>query len=408
MIKTKAVIFIVFLQLAAINLSAGISDDLYIFGSLQPVFMQEMRQYSVVNSTDYDTTISSERATFAIQQLDIFLNKRFDDNFNLFVDLEYKLNYNSENDWGAMSLQEAWLSYEPNQYFNIKAGLMFPKFNNYNEIKNRLALFPSIFRPTVYEHLFREVMIHEDIVPEQAFFQISGCASISSDYRFEYAGYIGNSESSYISTNSDALADSSFEYLSGVDTKSIEFKLFGTRLGLRNADESIKLGISATYDHDNRNIEAKSIFGQPVPQFGDVPRYRFGSDLFFSFGPKDAFEFTGEFIKVFYDKYYYDANHVSMDDTYYYLLLLYNFYHKNHSDMYFYSSYERRINDLYLYKDENLSFGAGVKINEAITAKLQFVSVIQEGTLLRKPHEGGALDLTYELFYIVAGIGILF
>lgn len=386
-------------------------DDLFIFGSMQAIFLQEMRSWSYekkISDTEIEKLSRSDhRASFAIQQLDVFINKHFSDNFSFFVDLEFKLNYNSDNDWGSFNLQEAWLSYEPSEKFNLKTGLLFPKFNNLNEIKNRLALFPTILRPVVYEQLLREVMIHEDVVPERAYLQASGFLPLSRDYRFEYAAYVGNSESSYISTNE--MVEGGYDYLSGMDLKGINFKLLGARLGVRDADESFKFGVSVTYDHDNRNEKAIDVFQREIPTLGDVPRYRLGSDLSFNFGEDDQFEFTGELIKVFYDKYYYNSHMYSMGDTYFLLMLLYNLNINNKNNIYFYSSYEKRISDIFVYKDDNLSFGAGVKLNESITAKLQVISHIQDAQRpLEEVKINGLSGVNHEIFFITAGIGVLF
>jgi hypothetical protein len=350
---------------------AAFDDDLYLFGSLQTIGMyNNFELHAVDKNSDFDTLMHShDQATYAVQQLDIFLNNQIGDNLNVFVDLEFTMNYSSEKGWGNLNLQEAWLNYYASDYLNIKVGWLFPKFNNMNEIKNRLTMLPYIFRPIVYEQIFTYENFYEDFVPEHAFLQLSGFYPIG-NLRLDYAAYTGNSESSYI-TNKESADSAKYQLLTGVDTQGIGFKLFGGRIGARKDDESFKTGISVTYDHDNKRSPGEDLFGRRLPPMGDVPRIRLGYDI--SFNLWDLY-FEGEMIHIFYDYPKSKMKRVEMGQEFYHAMGMYNIT----EDLFVYGSFEMLRDEYTLDKSDFYSAGAGYRFNSSVTAKFQYVYYEQE------------------------------
>jgi len=245
------------------------------------------------------TVTGESRNSFLSQQLNLFFKKDFSGNFGdftTFVNLELTANYSSNNKWGAFNLQEAWLKYNYSDALNFKFGAMIPVFNNLNEIKNRTPLFPYMFRPLVYEVYASDIVAVEDFLPEQAFFQVYGKTNISDDVQFNFAGYIGNAEKSYVAQQISGII------LPGLDTS--KFKTFGARVGLKVGD--FKFGISGTVDRDNKNyifnqspINGANLSGISLNKLnGDLPRIRLGGDFSFSY---NGLFFESEFISVKYN-----------------------------------------------------------------------------------------------------------
>jgi hypothetical protein len=173
----------------------------------------------------------------------------------------------------------------------VKAGLLIPTFNNLNEIKNRSPLLPYVFRPLAYESTIANIITLEDYVPQRAFLQIDGCIPVD-QLRFDYAVYIGNSESGFIHGNQSSNGYDTT--IPGSDTTA--HKLLGGRVGVRY--DGIKFGVSFTDDRDFRygsSIGKGSFISQndttpmiPNPQnpstllslyqvFGDQPASDLGS-----------------------------------------------------------------------------------------------------------------------------------
>lgn len=346
-----------------------------LFGSLQAIFFTQKSRITLNTPLpDGTTTLTEERNSFAIQQLDIFLQRQIDDNFSAFVDMEYQLNYSSDHRWGSMSLQEAWLQYSHSDAFNVKLGLLYPAFNHLNEIKNRLALLPYIFRPGVYERLLSNLYRSEDYIPEHAFVQLSGAVP-SGDFFWDWAVYVGNAEDSYISrTDADGNIrqdlDRKFEFLSGVDPTNADLKLIGGRTGFRSRTEHFKVGLSFTHDYDNLRDTTRypMFFTRPRAEFrGDARRMRLGADLSGSVG---GVRFEGEFINVFYDYDLADKAGFDMNLTFAHGMLGYWFTDK----LFTYGSAEFGTGTFDKgWSHSSLSFGASYLLNSAISAKAQFI-----------------------------------
>ncbi|MDX9758279.1 MAG: hypothetical protein RBU27_03880 [Bacteroidota bacterium] len=373
----RPLLFLVLLATGATAVTAQERDELQVFGSMQSVFMHQESQLKIRLAETGDILRQREsRSSFAVQQLDLFLSKEIDESFSAFIDLEFQANYSSEKHWGSLSLQEAWLNYHYDEGLNIKAGLLFPAFNHLNEIKNRLALLPYVFRPMVYERLLSTHFFNEDFIPEHAYLQVSGVHA-SGGVFFDYAAFAGNAEASYLSsTNPDGSIQSDinrdFEFLSGFDPSSLKLKLFGGRLGIRTRDEQWKAGVSFTHDYNNLRDtlafgpyvlppEARALLGD------DAERIRLGADLSFRYGD---FLFEGELIKVIYDYEPAEELKLHAEQGFAYGLLGYDILPSLtlYGSLQWGDYYFGVAADYFVY-----TTGAAWRFNEAITAKAQFI-----------------------------------
>lgn len=358
---------------------------------MQGIFLNE--DFETENSVYFsrpvmgDTTFtlndsSHSRSTFAVQQFDLFLNKYWNSKLNMFVDLEFTLNYDSQRDWGSFALREAWINYEVSQQFNIKAGQFFPAFNNLNEIKNRLNLLNYIFRPIVYERLLTEILDPEDYIPERAFLQFHGVIPTKPLF-IDYAIYMGNSESSFLSENNSI--DDRTDYISGVDVNDLSKKLYGARLGIRTKHEHIKAGVSFTRDYNN-GTNVLDPFESPITgdletqEVNDQRRYRFGADLginLFGFyleteyilSELEDFEIEGQDLREL-------ISSTSSWNQFYYATLHYDFL----DDYFVYGGYSNISTEIlsYISDASYFMFGGGIRATESITLKIQYINYSQE------------------------------
>lgn len=398
--KKKLFIFIVLYIISCCSVQSDENNNLNIFGSLQTIVFSENFQFKVIKPID--SIYKTERISFAMKQLDLYLNKNLNDNFNVFIDLEMKLNFSSEKNWGDINLQEAWLKYENCDYYNIKFGLLNPKFNNLNEIRNRLVLIPTIFRPIVYEGLLSNVFSSEDFVPEKAFLQISGLIPFGV-LSFDYAVYWGNGESSFISNNDGLSHNDSISYISGVDNIDFDNKLFGARIGITKNDETFKTGISITKDSDNKLDTTYLDMGIKLIPQGMIPRLRIGFDLSFEFW---KFEILSEYIHVFYDK-----NKISKDiqlsQQFLFATLIFNIL----DDLYTYGTYQFMEDNFLKFDSKAIVIGFGYKINESIVAKTEWIRYNQVNmyppkmpSILATP----GLETAFTVNYLMAGVNVFF
>jgi hypothetical protein len=346
-----------------------------LFGSLQTVFFNQKSRATYGKLQPWGgTEFREERSSFAVQQFDIFLQKSIGESFSAFVDIEYQLNYASSKHWGSLSLQEAWLNYTPMDELSLKVGLLYPAFNNLNEIKNRLALLPYIFRPGPYERLLREVFLSEDYLPEHAFIQLYG-AIPHGDVFWDYAFYVGNASASYISRRgADGLPQNdlnrSFEFLTGVDPTEFNMKLFGGRLGIRAREESFKAGVSLTHDYDNLRDTTRfpPIYeGIRTPLIGDAARVRIGADCSGSIG---NVRFESELIRVLYDHGPADERDIAMDQLFYYGMLGYGFTDR----LFLYGSFQAG-KDVFgvTSRNQTVTAGAAYQLSSDVTGKAQYI-----------------------------------
>ncbi len=246
-----------------------------------------------------------DQNTFALQQLNLFFQKDFSDEWTSFVNFEILNSFSSQRRWGGFNLEEAWVKYRSSRQFNLKLGLQIPIFNNFNEIKNRTPLVPYIIRPLVYETAFREDIQVDEYAPQSAYIQAYGFIP-SHDWKFDYAVYLGNTAniSNFVSGNR-----------SGTDTTSSV--MIGSRIGLRYNE--LKMGVSATRDIINyfSGFYDTLLTNVSPDRFKEVPRFRLGIDLSYNYGD---FSFESEYIHVNYD---FDIPNFKFDKHFYYATLGY-------------------------------------------------------------------------------------
>ncbi len=269
-------------------------------------------------------TESSDHAqfnTFALQQLNMMLQKDLLKDWTAFVNFEILNNFSSSKRWGSFNIEEAWVRYHSSRQFNLKVGLQIPIFNYLNDIKNRTPLLPYIVRPLVYETSYNEFIATEEYLPARAFVQAYGFIP-SGKAKFEYALYIGNSPN--INSQIDNQSSGN-ERPTGVDTTTAF--LLGSRIGVRYGE--LKAGISATHEKVNYFKGLAERLNEPPSKFEGLPRIRLGADLLYRFGD---FSFEGEYISVFYDE---GAEVVEVDKRFLYGTLGWNTTER----LYVYASY---------------------------------------------------------------------
>jgi len=289
--------------------SAGAQSDLSMFGYFQT-------SANMFTDKHLDQTTHS----FGLNQLNFFLQKDFGSNFSSFVNFEATNSFDADKVVGNFKIEEGWMKYTYRDYLNVKVGLLIPTFNNLNEIKNRTPLLPYVFRPMAYESTIDQIITIEDYVPQRAFLQIDGFIPVDK-LSFDYALYVGNSETQFVRANSSTNPYDT--KIPGSDTTS--HKMLGGRVGLKYG--GLKVGVSFTDDNDfrygavagrgafisandttpmiphpaNPNIKLSlyQVFGnQPVADLGvlgALKRNRVGIDVSLT---KYGFTIEGEYIKV--------------------------------------------------------------------------------------------------------------
>jgi len=286
------------LILAFSSVLAQSSDSpLKIFGYFQNEFEY---QKATADIEDFDQN------TFVLQQLNLFIQKDFSEEWTSFINFEILNSFSSQRQQGGFNIEEAWVKYRASRQFNLKLGLQIPIFNNFNEIKNRTPLVPYIIRPLVYETAFRENIQVDEYAPQNAYVQAYGFIP-SHEWKFDYALYFGNTP------NISSLSERGHSGRSGTDTTSSV--MIGSRIGLRYNE--LKFGISATRDIINYfSGFYDTLFPNISPEkFKEVQRIRLGGDLSYNYGD---FSFESEYIQVTYD---FNVAGFNFDKKFYYATL---------------------------------------------------------------------------------------
>ena len=400
-------------------LTAQTNDDLYIFGFSQTLFNHKIvtstaypfpSQDNPTNGVPFELKRDYKSNSFALHQLNLFFRKQISEKSTFFLNLEATGSYSTEYESGNFQIPEGWLSYDHSEKLKLKLGLLLPKFNNLNEINNRLPLFPYLIRPLVYEVLFYGVFSSEDYLPERGYLQLTGELPIAENYIFEYAAYVGNSEASYSSNNQPGEGSvNEAEVATIYKGENLTTKLsYGTRIGISNFLETARLGLSGTYDHDNRNTPSASTLSRfpdfILPAFGDVPRFRVGTDLFMSF---KKISLEGEFIGVFHDhsgiRSTLQYRNVNLNKFFYYGLATYNF----SEQVYAFAGHNRFWDSSFEFLLPNSvdkagifvnTFGAGWKPFDGIVAKFQVSNYIVGDN----PH------IESSNYFITTGVSVIF
>lgn len=365
--KRKLLLLIASFLVVQSSVLAQQEGGINIFGYYQGEFEQSIVAGSLAKSWN----------SLSLQQMNLMLGKELSPNFSSFVSLQFTSNFNSTKIWGSFNVEEAWMKYRGSESFNIKAGLLVPTFNNFNEIKTKTPLLPYIMRPLVYESPMADLVTATNFVPENAFLQIYGVVPLGST-KFDYAAYVGNSQPDFISTVTQAAA------LSGQD--SSKFKLFGGRIGMRSG--GLKIGISGTYDHTNPgNPYALPTYFKGTPMYavasmlGPVVRTRFGFDASYQVA---GFTFEGEYIGVIHsltDKQQATLNIIptmthgylynDLDKLTYYATLGYDF----NEQWYGYATYAKlqdKFNLVFHSGMNNYGFGGGYRPTNSVVVKAQY------------------------------------
>ena len=353
--KLKQTILSLFLAATLATSVSAQNNDLNIFG------------YYQVNYTNFNVyrgdAKSLDISSFLMQQMNVFFQKNFNPEFSSFINFEITNSFSSKDTIGGFKIQEAWLKYSPSSLFNVKAGLLIPRFNNFNEIKNRTVLLPYIYRPIAYETYFFDQYGTGEFVPTTANLQVYGDLPVGDMY-INYTAYYGNSETSMLNNNSSFW---------GPGQDPTPFKLVGARLGAEYGN--LQLGVSITHDRKNLNTYSNGTRASELG-IGYVPRIRMGAYLNYSFA---GFELEAELIKVTYDlsdnqKDSLAANPLNpqnFDKTFYHVNFLYNVT----EDLAAYFDYN------YLEGEDNffiasglkiLNFGASYKVLSSVVLKAQY------------------------------------
>jgi hypothetical protein len=330
--------------------------DMDIFGYFQAKF-----EYLYPRSDSEHT-----QNNFTLQQLNLMLSKDLSPSFSTFMNFEMTNSYLSEANWGTFGIQEAWIKYYSSNSFNIKAGLLVPTFNNYNEIKDRTPLLSSISRPFVYEQSEKDIFDIGNFVPQQAYLQVYGVLS-AGDSKIDYAMYVGNSEPSFINSQPGNYQ------LRGADTTT--FKMIGGRLGIRYS--GFKAGVSVVSDKHNLNVF----------NLGAVQRERVGGDLSYH---SQGVTFEGEIIGVLHQPSDYQTVALGniaqlnpfvtnkMDKLFYYGFFNYDFSEK----VFAYVRYSHLKDEFMVYFNkgvEEWSAGGGYRPINSVVFKAQYRRVILSG-----------------------------
>lgn len=335
--------------LLLLSVKASAQDEkkaLHVFGYFQAAFGHQK-----------DATLQRQLKTFTLQQLNLFLQKELVQNWSAFVNFEAINAYSSQRNWGALSLEEAWINYRRSDQFKLKLGLLTPTFNHLHEIKNRTPLLPYIIRPIVYESSFNEVVGTDEFAPQHAFVQAHGFIPMRAT-KWDYALYLGNSPN----LNTDARRG-----ITGVDTTR-NF-LVGGRIGLRHG--FFKTGFSATHDNLDAQILRDSLLARypdlvlSKKKFASIPRRRLGADLSFT-GRKWLLE--AEYIHVWYAT---GSSRVDYDRRFFYATLG---YHLSERLLIYASYWDAHANARPIKNEEAFqvpTLGFAYEANELLVVKVQ-------------------------------------
>jgi hypothetical protein len=240
--------------------------------------------------------------SFNLQQLNLFVAHDLTPRWSAFVNIEAVNGFSSQHGWGSLNIEEAWVRWAPNDRFQLKLGLLIPKFNRLNEIKNRTPVLPYIMRPLVYEASLADAVALEEYVPRRAYAQAYGHFGLAGGLKLDYAVYLGNTAG----VNSDPTRGQT-----GVDTT--DALMGGGRIGLRYRD--VQIGVSATGEPTDFFVGLEDTLGGSPDRFRDVPRARLGVDFSFEVW-RIAFE--SEYIDVVYEE---DAPEVNLNKRFAYATL---------------------------------------------------------------------------------------
>lgn len=235
------------------------------------------------NSYHYNTE-RADYSSFVMQQLNLFLRKELSPRWTAMIDFEIINNFSSHRQWGSFTLEEAWVRWQYALTHRVTFGLQIPRFNKFNEIKNRTPLIPYIIRPIFYESSFSQTIGTDVTVPQRAYVQMDGNFPLGS-VKLEYAAYVGNSPNITTSAlNGPPGFDSTTTYL------------VGGRLGIASNDFAV--GFSATHENDNYLYPYAELLKLDPEQLRELPKVRLGGYFQYHLW---RFDLDAEFIELNYD-----------------------------------------------------------------------------------------------------------
>lgn len=344
-------------------------------------YFQTTAEFSIDNEHE-----RRDNTSFNAQQLNILFRKELTSRWSSFINVEFLNSFSSKENLGSATLDEAWLRYRQNHRFDLRLGLLVPRFNNLNEIKNRTPLLPYAIRPIVYEESFGDFFELAEYVPERAFVQAMGFWQME-DLKLDYALFLGNSPN---------LIQNGELGQSGIDSTTTF--LVGARVGLRT--NTIRLGFSGTRDELNFGAAIAEEFGIDPMQLVERPRYRWGTDFSANFG---RWLFEAEGIIVRYD---FDVPSLKIQRQFVYATL--GYYATEH--LFVYGTYWYIDEDavaggltekanLYVY-----SGGVSYALLDRITLKAQYATVKIDHLLL----DDEGVEASGFVYKFVAAVSVLF
>ena len=335
-------------------LSLNAQSDLNIFGYFQTsaFFIDETTSIPALPPAFYSP--DNSRNEFKMQQLNIFFQKDLGSSFSMWINLEFVNDFSTNKFWGTFQVEEAWVNYEHNDLINFKMGLFIPSFNRFNEIKNRMPLIPYIYRPIIYEIMFKDVVVSHRFAPDRGFFDFYGRHYLTDDLVTNYSFYLGQSDESFF-------VSKQFDFSMPTGTDSTTHFLVGGRVGFEY--DFIRVGASGT-------VDKQKVLGTNIRRAGDMNEYivdrkRLGFDLSFSY---EGLFLEAEYVKVFYE---HDTLSLNTDLMFYYATLGYDF----GEELTFYGSYsllEDKGSQYFEKGMRNYSGGIVYRPNATITFKFQY------------------------------------
>lgn len=361
------------------------AQNLRIFGYSQSLYQNQTTKE--LDGTARDQTARS----FYLQQTNVFLANRFNRKSSAFVNLEFVNNQDVKEQFGNVSLQEAWFDYNFTNDFSAKFGKLLPKFGALNDQRNRTPIFSFTTRPVIYEGLYGDIFNQEAFVPLFAFSQLEKNFSLSDKLTLEASAFVGNSENTLL-ISADNRGNASDANVSGQDTT--DAVTWGGKLNLVFSDYNvgiIKLGFSASTDEGRvaGNIAPAALVGAVGPaapilspgDLGTARRLRWAVDLNIQL---DRLEIFGEYMRSTFD-YTQDQQNAftamnnlttqiglpaianQEDSEFYWVNAAYNL--KN--GIYFLGRYENlKQGNSFTYLDDDglslITFGGGYRINNLV------------------------------------------
>lgn len=384
------------------------NDELYIFGFSQVLLNARNTNLTLYESESLPVTLNAKTNanSFALHQVNLFFQKSINQNTVFFLNMEATGSYSTKTPSGNFEIPEGWISFQLTDQLNLKTGLLLPRFNNLNEIQNRLPLFPYMIRPLVYENYFTNILDPEDYLPDNAYVQLSGFRNISTEFNLDYAFYVGNAEESFLSNIPAGSLGSEEESTALYQGENLNTQLlYGGRVGIENRLQTLKFGVSFTFDEDNKKASRNPnvlISDLVLPDLGEITRYRVGFDLAFTY---KKWVSETEYIAVLHD--HSDIHKISafrqVNLNKFFLVsnLMYNFNEKLY--VFGYQSFLKENQSLFLapnppHKYYIYSLGAGWKINDVTVFKIQSMYA----------HTGFNDFIDVKLRFITFGISTIF